>query len=225
MVTIIFPVLNEVESLKSCVSQALAETGSDTEVVIVDNGSTDGSLEIAERLSSIYDNVRLVKEERKGYGRAIRTGLEAAKGNMIIICDADGTYDLSSLPAMITELTAFDVVIGRRVYKDKDPHKFGAELLSKIARDAEYIPVKDFHCGMRGLNRRALANCEFKTDGFEFATEFIVRLYQNGCSFGEIPIQYRPKGTRIKGKSKLHPIRDGFRHLSYILKGSKNENK
>lgn len=219
--SIVMPCLNEAETLEICIKKAQSffeKYQVHGEVVIADNGSTDGSQAIAERL-----NARVIPVPDKGYGNALKGGIKAAKGKYVIMGDADDSYDFSSLELFIEKLReGYDLVMGNRfkggVKKGAMPflHKYlGNPVLSFIGRLFFNIKIGDFHCGLRGFSKEAFAKMELNTTGMEFASEMIVKSKLNGLSFAEVPTILHPDGrTR---PPHLNTWRDGWRHLRFLL--------
>ncbi|MBC8754312.1 glycosyltransferase family 2 protein [Kordia sp. YSTF-M3] len=219
--SIVMPCLNEAETLAICIQKAQSffeKHDVHGEVVIADNGSTDGSQAIAEKL-----NARVVPVPEKGYGNALKGGIKAAKGKYIIMGDADDSYDFSSLELFIEKLReGNDLVMGNRfkggVKKGAMPflHKYlGNPVLSFIGRLFFNIKIGDFHCGLRGFSKEAFAKMNLNTTGMEFASEMIVKSKLNGLSIVQVPTILHPDGrTR---PPHLNTWRDGWRHLRFLL--------
>ena len=222
-ISIILPCLNEEETVGACVDAARAfigRSGLKGEVIVVDNGSTDTSARIAESRGA-----RVITEENRGYGRAIRTGLAHSHGRVLIIADSDMTYDLVHLEAVYEPLAQgrYDLMIGDRflggIEKGAMPvsHKLGVRFLSAAGRWRFHTDVHDFHCGLRGITREALEKLDFTTDGMEFATEMIAQAAARHLRTGQTGVVL--KNCPCRRVSKLRTVRDGLRHLGYILKG------
>lgn len=221
MISAIMPCLNEIETLAICIEKAkrgLERTGFPGEVVIADNGSTDGSIELAESLGA-----RVVHQPIRGYGAALQAGARNARGKYIVMADADDSYDWESIPDFVTPLLdGADLVMGNRfkggIAKGAMPalHKYlGNPVLTFIARMVYRIPVGDFHCGMRGFTKDAFKVMKLQTTGMEFATEMIVRASRARLDIREVPTKLAPDGrTR---PPHLRSFRDGWRHLRFIL--------
>lgn len=219
--TILMPCLNEAETLALCVRKArlfLDESGVSGEILIADNGSTDGSLEIAER-----EGARTVSVPQKGYGSALWAGIAAASGRYVIMGDADGSYDFSTLMPFVDLLRqGNDLVIGNRFRGGIAPgampllHKYlGNPLLSRIGRLFFGIGIGDFHCGLRGFNRDRVCQLQLHTSGMEFASEMIVRSALSGYRIAEVPTTLNKDGR--SRQPHLRTWRDGWRHLSFLL--------
>ena len=190
------------------------------EIIVADNGSTDDS-----RDTALSSGAVLVTEKRRGYGFAIRKGLSVSRGSVIIISDADATYDLARPDSFFFPLKEdrADVVLGNRfrgkIGRGAMPfsHRLGSSFLSLLGRLRFGVGVRDFHCGLRSVRRSALEKMDLKTGGMEFATEFIGVSAKNRLRIREVPTDLRR--SRFKRHSKLNVFRDGFRHLFVILKG------
>jgi glycosyltransferase involved in cell wall biosynthesis len=219
--TILMPCLNEAETIGICVEKAhrfLATSGTSGEVLVADNGSTDGSIEIAQSLGA-----RVVAVTTKGYGAALSGGVAAARGKFVIMGDADDSYDLSNLGPFLEELRAGrDLVMGNRFRGGIEPgampvlhYYLGNPVLSFIGRLLFGIPVKDFHCGLRGFRRSAILGLDLKTTGMEFASEMVVRSALQRLNIGEVPTTLKPDGR--SRAPHLKTWRDGWRHLKFLL--------
>ncbi len=219
--TILMPCLNEAETLASCISKAqgFLFTGEiEGEILVADNGSTDGSIEIAER-----SGARIIHVTQKGYGRALLGGIQAARGEWIIMGDADDSYDFSALGSFVDALAAgFDLVMGNRFAGGIRPgampflHQYlGNPVLSGLARLFFRSTVHDFHCGLRGFRREAILALNLQTTGMEFASEMIVKATLRGLKICEAPTILHPDGrTR---PPHLRSWSDGWRHLRFLL--------
>jgi glycosyltransferase involved in cell wall biosynthesis len=217
VVSVVIPCLNEAKTIAECVTRArrvLDETGLAGEVLVVDNGSTDGSGDLARAAGA-----ELVEEPRRGYGSAYLAGLAAARGDYIVMIDADLTYDFAEIPNFVRELeNGADVVIGNRM-KNIRPgamswiSRLGNPLLSGFLNVLHRTNVHDAHCGMRALRRDVVPMLNLRTVGMEFASEMVIRATREHLDVREIPIALHPR----VGESKLSPFRDGWRHLRLIL--------
>ena len=218
-VSVVIPCLNEEAGVADVVRDGFAgieASGRSGEVIVVDNGSTDRSVELAEEAGA-----RVVHESRRGYGSAYLRGLAEAKGEYVVMADADGTYPLRRLPEFVDLLEAGDeLVLGSRfkgtIHKGAMPwaHRWiGNPVLTFILNVFFGVRVSDAHCGMRAIRRSAVPKLELQATGMEFASEMILKASKRKLRVGEIPIDYQP---RI-GESKLHTWRDGWRHLRFML--------
>ena len=219
--TILMPCLNEGETLATCIGKArafLERSGVSGEVLIADNGSTDGSQAIAERAGA-----RVVHETRKGYGSALRAGIAAARGRYIVMGDADDSYDFTALDPFVAELRAgADLVMGNRFRGGIAPqampplHRYlGNPALSGIGRLFFRSPIGDFHCGLRGFRAEVLRGLGLATDGMEFASEMVVRATVEKLRIVEVPATLSPDGR--SRPPHLRSFRDGWRHLRFLL--------
>lgn len=219
--SVVLPCLNEAETLAVCIRKALAsfaELGVDGEVIVADNGSTDGSQQIA-----IDEGARVVEVPTKGYGAALTGGIDAARGEFVIMADADDSYDLANLGPFLAALRAGnDLVMGNRFAGGIEPgampplHRYlGNPVLTFVGRLFFRSPCRDFHCGMRGFRRDAIVDLDLRTTGMEFASEMVVRSTLEGLRIDEVPTTLRPDGrTR---SPHLRTWRDGWRHLRFLL--------
>lgn len=218
--TVLMPCLNEASSLEFCINEAkecIDRLGLDAEIVIADNGSTDGSTDIAAR-----NGARVVAVEHKGYGSALMGGINAASGRYIIMGDSDGSYDFSRLDLFVGALRdGYSLAVGNRfaggIEKGAMPlsHRLGVPLLSALARWRFKAPIGDFHGGLRAFDRQSALSLGLRCTGMEFATEMIAAFAKSGARICDVPIILRrdKRGRR----SHLRTVRDGFRHLYYIL--------
>lgn len=219
--SILMPCLNEAETLELCIKKAndwLARNGVTGEVVVADNGSTDGSQEIAKR-----NGARVVDVSLKGYGSALYYGSIAAKGEYIIMGDSDNSYDFSKLELFVQKLDAgFDLVMGNRFLGGIEPgampwknRYIGNPALSLIGRILFSCPAKDFHCGLRGYRKDAFLRMDLRTTGMEFASEMVIKSNIMGMKIAEVPTTLSKDGrTRAP---HLLPWRDGWRHLRFMM--------
>lgn len=219
--TILMPCLNEAETIAVCIEKAkrfLERNSISGEVLIADNGSTDGSIAIAESLGA-----RVVPIRTRGYGAALGGGIAAAKGTYVIMGDADDSYDLENLEPFLEKLRGgADLVMGNRfrggIAPDAMPflHRYlGNPVLSFLGRLFFDIPVGDFHCGLRGFRRTAIAGLGLETTGMEFASEMIVRASLDKLTITEVPTTLKPDGR--SRPPHLRTWRDGWRHLKFLL--------
>ena len=219
--TILMPCLNEAASVVACVQEAAAYLQSRKirgEVLVADNGSTDGSPELAAAAGA-----RVITVAEKGYGNAIRGGIAAAEGRYIIIGDCDGSYDFSALDPILERLhQGWHLVVGNRFAGHIAPgampfsHRYlGVPFLSWLGRFRFGVDLSDFHCGLRGISRAAALEAGFQCGGMEFATEMIGRFADAGFSVTQVPVSLRKDLRQHPGH--LRTIPDGFRHLLLIL--------
>ena len=221
--SIVIPCLNEAQTIDACVRRAqamLERNGIAGEVIVADNGSTDGSGALAGAAGA-----RVMHERRRGYGSAYMAGFAAARGEYILMADADLTYDFDDAPRFLAELDAgADIVIGDRM-KNIHPgampwhHRYlGNPLLSGLLNLLFHTGVSDAHCGMRALRHDVLARLDLRTTGMEFASEMVIRAAKEQLAIRQLPIEYHRRG----GESKLSSFRDGWRHLRFLLVHSPN---
>jgi glycosyltransferase involved in cell wall biosynthesis len=220
-VSVVIPCLNEAQSIAFCIEKAMAafmNAGIRGEVVVGDNGSTDGSVEIAQRLGA-----HVVPVSIKGYGHALRGGIEAARGEFIVMGDADDSYDFSEVPRFVEKWRAgYEVVMGNRFIGEVKPgampwhHKYiGNPILSGILRILFHTPIGDAHCGMRGFTKEVYMRMDLRTTGMEFASEFVIKAAKLGVKMTEIPITLWP--DKRGRPPHLRSFRDGWRHLRFML--------
>jgi glycosyltransferase involved in cell wall biosynthesis len=217
-VSVVIPCLNEAENIEQCVSDALgalAFAEISGEVIVADNGSSDGSAELAESAGA-----RVIHEPVRGYGSAYLAGFAAARGSYIVMADADLTYDFNEIPRFLAELeVGADLVIGDRmqnIHPGAMPwhHRYiGNPLLSSFLNLLFHTGVSDAHCGMRALRRDRLDVLDLRATGMEFASEMVVRAAKAKLDIRQFPIEYHPRG----GESKLSSFRDGWRHLRFLI--------
>jgi hypothetical protein len=222
--TILMPCLNEAETLAACIrkaSEGLRDAGVSGEVLIADNGSTDGSIEIAEGMGA-----RVVRVKEKGYGSALRGGIDAARGRWMIMGDADDSYDFSAIRGFVERLQAGDDLVmgcrlpagGGTIMPGAMPWKnrwLGNPVLSTVGRVFYKTPVRDFHCGLRGFSREACLALALQTSGMEFASEMVMKASLAGLRISEVPITLHKDGRNRP--PHLRPWRDGWRHLRFML--------
>lgn len=219
--SVVLPCLNEAETLATCINKARAsmdELGVDGEIVVADNGSTDGSQDIAASLGA-----RVVPVPERGYGAALRTGIAAAEGRYVIMADADDSYALHDLGPFVEALRGgADLVMGNRFAGGIEPgampalHRYlGNPVLSWIGRLFFRVPINDFHCGMRGFSRDRILGLGLTTSGMEFASEMVVRAAVSGLNITEVPTTLKPDGR--SREPHLRTWRDGWRHLRFLL--------
>ena len=220
-ISIVLPCLNEARTLASClreISVALSANGIAGEIVVADNGSTDGSPAIA-----IAHGARLVPVAARGYGNALRGGIAAARGRYVLMGDADGSYDFSHLPRFLDRLRAgVDLVMGNRfaggIRPGAMPWKnryIGNPVLSLIGRVLFRTGVRDFHCGLRAFSVEAYRRMDLRTTGMELASEMVIKAKLLGLRLEEVPTVLRPDGR--DRPPHLCPWSDGWRHLRFML--------
>ena len=220
-VSVVIPCLNEAKSLGICVEKALnafRAAGLRGEVVVADNGSTDGSVEIAEKLGA-----RVVHVQQRGYGSALRAGIAASRGEFIVMGDADDSYDFSEIPRFVEMWRkGNDVVMGNRFRGEIKPgampwhHKhIGNPALSTLLNVLFNAGIGDSHCGMRGFSRAVYDRMDLRSTGMEFASEFVIKAAQLRAKITEIPITLWP--DKRGRPPHLRSFRDGWRHLRFML--------
>jgi glycosyltransferase involved in cell wall biosynthesis len=224
--SIVLPCLNEAETLETCIRKAqdyLAREGVDGEIVVGDNGSSDGSQDIARRCGA-----RVVDVAMRGYGAALYHAVLSARGVYCIMADSDDSYDLGDLGGFLERLRGgAELVMGDRfaggIAPGAMPWKnryIGNPLLSGAGRFLFRSPARDFHCGIRGLTRAAFLRMDLRTTGMEFASEMVIKATLLGLRIEEVPTTLRPDGR--SRAPHLRPYRDGWRHLRFMLLFSPN---
>lgn len=219
-VSIVLPCLNEAETVAACVNECretLARGGFDGEIIVADNGSTDGSARLA-----AAEGARVIHVRDKGYGHALRGGFSAARAGIIIYFDADLSYPVDAIPIFIDKLRGnADIVIGSRMRGNMEPdampllHKhFGTPFLTTLANLLFSCGTSDINSGMRGLTRDALDRLDLRSGGMELASEITVKTARLGLAADEIAIAYKRDGRT--SSPNLRPFRDGWRHLFYL---------
>jgi glycosyltransferase involved in cell wall biosynthesis len=219
--SILMPCLNEAETVGVCVDKACAflqRSGVEGEVLVADNGSSDGSPALAQARGA-----RVVPVRERGYGAALIGGISSARGRYIIMGDADDSYDFSRLEDFVSELrSGADLVMGNRFKGGIQPgampplHRLlGNPLLSFIGRRLFRVKVSDFHCGLRGFNAQSIRALNLRTPGMEFASEMVVRAALEGLKVVEVPTTLSPDGR--SRPPHLRTWRDGWRHLKFLL--------
>jgi hypothetical protein len=222
--SIVMPCLNEAETLATCIEKArqgLERAKVCGEILVADNGSNDGSTEIAEKAGA-----RVVRVKEKGYGSALRGGVEAAQGKWIIMGDADDSYDFSRIEGFVEKFRSGDELVmgcrlpsgGGTVAPGAMPWKnrwIGNPTLSFIGRLFFKCPARDFHCGLRGFTKKAYEQMELKTTGMEFASEMVIKGTLKSLRISEVPVTLHPDGR--SRPPHLKPWRDGWRHLRFML--------
>lgn len=219
--SVVLPCLDEAETVEVVIEKALrsiAEMGISGEVIIADNGSTDGSQALATAAGA-----RVVDVDRRGYGAALQGGISAARGRYVIMADADDSYDLEGLAPFVAALDdGADLVMGNRFAGGVEPgampwlHRYlGNPVLSFMGRLFFRSNIRDFHCGLRGFRRDAIVDLDLRTTGMEFASEMVVRATLSDLRIAEVPTTLRPDGrTRTP---HLRTWRDGWRHIRFLL--------
>lgn len=219
--SVVMPCLNEAETLAICIqraAEALQRGNITGEIIIADNGSTDGSQEIARQ-----GGARVVPIAAKGYGSALRGGIAAARGCFIIMADSDNSYDFGDIPVFLEKLRAgSDLVMGNRFLGGIKPkampflHRYlGNPVLTAIGRLLFHSPCGDFHCGMRGFRKSAYEQMQLRTTGMEFASEMIVKATLLKMKIAEVPTTLSPDGR--SRPPHLRTWHDGWRHLRFLL--------
>ncbi|NLV86502.1 MAG: glycosyltransferase [Clostridiales bacterium] len=215
------PCLNEAETLGICIKKAndwLSRSGIDGEVLIADNGSTDGSQKIAQK-----NGARVVDVPVRGYGSALYHGCLSAQGEYIIMGDSDNSYDFSNLDVFVQKLDqGYDLVMGNRFLGGIAPRAMpwknryiGNPALTFIGRALFKCPAKDFHCGLRGFTKDAFLRMDLRTTGMEFASEMVIKANLCGMKIAEVPTTLSKDGR--SRPPHLRPWRDGWRHLRFML--------
>lgn len=221
LVSVVMPCLDEAETVARCVRtarSALEAAGIPGEVLVADNGSTDGSQEIAAQAGA-----RVVPVADRGYGSALRGGFAAARGTYVVMGDADDSYDFAEVPAFLRKLEeGYDLVMGSRIRGRIEPgampplHRWlGNPALSLLGRFLFGAPVSDFYCGIRAFRRDAYASVVFRTTGMEFASEMVVQAALHRLRIAEIPVTLRPDGR--SRPPHLRTWRDGWRSLRFLV--------
>jgi hypothetical protein len=220
-VSFVMPCLNEVRTLENCIKAArrcIDQNGLRGEVIIADNGSTDGSQDLARRCGA-----RVVDIAHKGYGHALMGGIAAARGRFVVMGDSDESYDFGEAMPMIARLReGCDLVMGNRFKGRIMPgampfkHKYlGNPVLSRIGKIVFRVPVSDFHCGLRAFSKTAYEKMDVRTTGMEFASELVIKAQLRGMKLDEVPITLHKDGR--DRPPHLRSWRDGWRHLRFML--------
>ena len=224
-VSIVMPCLNEADTLEACITKArkaLQEHQIDSEIIVADNGSTDGSVGLAQRMGA-----RVVHVQARGYGNALMAGIAAARGKYIIMGDADDSYDFFEVPRFVDALRqGYDLVQGcrlpaggGRILPGAMPllHRWwGNPMFSLMARSWFKAPIHDVYCGLRGFTRTLYDELDQRCTGMEFATEMIIKSSLRHARIGEVPITLHPDG-RTTHAPHLRTFRDGWRTLRFFL--------
>ena len=224
-VSVLIPCLNEADTLAACIAGAREGLGAadpEGEVIVADNGSTDGSQEIARR-----EGARVVDVAERGYGSALIAGIREARGRWIIMGDADDSYDFREIPRFVTALAGGAELVqgcrlpsgGGTILPGAMPflHRWvGNPLLSGLVRWWFRAPIRDVHCGLRGFSKEMVERLDLQCTGMEFASEMIVKAAVARVPMAEVPITLRPDG-RVSSRRHLRTFRDGWRHLRFLL--------
>lgn len=223
--SVVMPCLDEAETLSICIAAAkrgIAETGLSGEIIIADNGSADGSPTIAERLGA-----RVVHVEKRGYGNALRGGIAAARGEFVVMGDADASYDFAAIPQFVDKLSEeYDLVMGCRlpagggsIASGAMPplHRFfGNPVFTLISRVWFKVPIHDMYCGLRGFRKDFYETLNQRCTGMEFANEMVIQAIFKQGRIAEVPITLHPDGRTLHGPH-LRTFRDGWRTLRFLL--------
>jgi glycosyltransferase involved in cell wall biosynthesis len=220
-VSIVMPCLNEVETLAACIAEAreaISKGGYTAEIIVADNGSTDGSQLVARELGA-----KVVDVQRKGYGSALIGGIDAAQGRFVVMGDADASYDFGAIAPLIARLReGYDLVVGNRFLGGIEPgampwsHRWlGNPVLSSINKMFFHAPVGDTHCGLRAFTKDAYEKMRLRATGMEFASEMVIKASLKGMRITEVPVVLRPDGR--SRPPHLRTWRDGWRHLRFML--------
>ncbi len=215
------PCLNEVETLAACIAEAreaISKGGYTAEIIVADNGSTDGSQLVARELGA-----KVVDVQRKGYGSALIGGIDSAQGRFVVMGDADASYDFAAIAPLIAKLRdGYDLVVGNRFLGGIEPgampwsHRWlGNPVLSSINKMFFHAPVGDTHCGLRAFTKGAYEKMRLRATGMEFASEMVIKASLKGMRITEVPVVLRPDGR--SRPPHLRTWRDGWRHLRFML--------
>jgi glycosyltransferase involved in cell wall biosynthesis len=217
-VSVVLPCKNEQEGLSICleeISAAMRDGKISAEILVVDDHSTDETRRSAEEHGAI-----VIESDGAGYGSALRTGFKKASGDVIVIGDADGSYDFTQIPTLLSALKDSELVIGSRfvgaIEDGAMPHMhryIGNPLLTAVLNLLFDLNVSDAHCGLRAVRKDALNKLSLKSEGMELASEMLAKASILGVSISEVPIRYR----RRKGRSKLNAVTDGMRHIKLMI--------
>jgi len=222
--SVVMPCLNEAETLAACIENAragIARAGISAEIIVADNGSTDGSIQIAEAMGA-----RVVHVAERGYGSALQGGIAGARGRWIVMGDADNSYDFTSIELFVAKLReGNELVMGCRfpsgggtIVPGAMPWKnrwIGNPSLSFLGRLFFALSARDLHCGLRAFSKDAYRRMELKTTGMEFASEMVIKAALRRMPVAEVPVTLRPDGR--SRPPHLRPWRDGWRHLRFML--------
>lgn len=219
--SVVMPCLNEIETVGVCVRKSLAalrKAGIEGEVIVADNGSTDGSVELAES-----EGARVVHVDEKGYGNALKGGIIAARGRYVLMADSDDSYNFAHIPRFLEKLrSGSDLVMGNRfrggIERGAMPplHRYvGNPVLTGIGRLLFHSPCEDFHCGIRAFRKECFERMDVRSSGMEFASEMVVKATLLGMQVSEIPTTLSPDGR--SHAPHLRSWRDGWRHLRFLF--------
>lgn len=223
-ISVVMPCLDEERTVATCVAKArgwLSSRGYTGEVLVIDNGSLDGSAAAAAAAGA-----RVIGEPRRGYGAALRRGFAEARGEWIVMGDCDDTYDFSDLDGLMRPLAeGYDMAVGNRFAGGIAPgamtwsHRYiGTPVISALLKVFAGLKVDDSQCGLRAFTRDALARLDLRTSGMELASEMVLKAARRGLRVADVPVPY---GERV-GEAKLNTMRDGWRHLRFLLLASPN---
>jgi glycosyltransferase involved in cell wall biosynthesis len=226
--TFLFPCLNEAATVAACIEEVkrqFAEHGLEGEVLVADNGSTDGSQDLARAAGArVIDVVDWFPDvPRRGYGTGLTAGLMAARGRFVVLADSDGSYDVSSLPRFVAKLReGYDLVMGNRFKGGILPgampplHRFpGNPMMTLLGRTFFGAPIGDVNCGIRGCRRDAVLGLGLSSMGMEFAIEMVAKASLRGLRIAEVPTVLRPDGRGRR--PHLRTFHDGWRQLRFML--------
>lgn len=220
--SIVIPALNEEgvvgRTIRSVPVEKIREMGYDVEILVVDNASEDGTAREA-----LDAGARVVREDKRGYGNAYKRGFREARGDILVMGDADLTYPFEMIPDFLREIeNGYDFVIGDRMNGMMEDgamsalHRYvGNPILSRMLNILFRNNIRDTHCGMRAFRRKALDRMELRAPGMEFAIEMVIEASEKNLKIKQIPIPYR---QRRGGETKLHSFKDGWRHIEYMLR-------
>jgi glycosyltransferase involved in cell wall biosynthesis len=220
-ISIVMPCLNEAETLAACIAsarEAIERGGYSAEIIVADNGSSDGSQLVARELGA-----RVVDVPRKGYGSALIGGIDAAHGRFVVMGDSDASYDFGAIEPLLAKLReGYDLVVGNRFLGGIEPgampwsHRWlGNPVLTRISNIFFHAPVGDTHCGLRAFTKDAYERMRLRATGMEFASEMVIKASLKGMRITEVPVVLRPDGR--SRPPHLRTWRDGWRHLRFML--------
>ncbi len=218
-ISVVIPCLNEEKGIGICISKiqdVFDNEGINGEIVVVDNGCTDNTINVVRSFRN--SNIKIVNQPKRGYGNAYLAGFKETNGEIIVIGDADNSYDFYDIPRFLDQINlGNDFVIGNRyIIEDKSMpflHRYvGRPMFSILLRGLFGLKISDSHCGFGAIKKESLNKLHLKSSGMEFASEILIKAKKNNLKVNEIPIVYSPR----LGKSKLRTFRDGARHLRLI---------